>query len=238
MPLLTNEHRLLLKQAIWSRKDLHESQPLQDILSYLNLEASSSEGYLARTEMLHVRTCKYCLSVCEGQDCTYCWESAKGMINFTGNQLMWKFTPAGQKLLENIRSAAARELNSSELGIYQDIVAEWCKDTFGVVCASDPHERGLRLLEEALEAAQAVKVSKDRAHLLVEYVYGRPTGEISQEISGVFITLLALSAANKLDAESCLMKELRRITAPEFQEEIRAKHATKMVAGVSDHRGS
>lgn len=237
MSLLTEAHRSLLKQAIWKQRELQESRPLQDILNYLCLDSCSSEGYLARAKMFNVNTCKYCLSVCEGQECTYCWESAKDM-DFRANQLFWKFTPAGQKLLEQVRSTAARELNASELGVYQGTVSEWCRETFGEACASDPHERGLRLLEEAIEAAQAVKVSKDRAHLLVEYVYGRPTGETSQEIAGVFITLLALSAANKLDAESCLVKELQRITAPEFQETVRAKHATKIIAGVSDHRGS
>ncbi len=118
---------------------------------------------------------------------------------------------------------------------FQHTIAKWCEDMFGSKCAKDPQERGLRLLEEALEAAQAVHVSQEDAHKLVDYVYGRPTGEISQEVSGVLVTVLALSASVGISAEASLLRELHRIHEPSFREKIRAKHNTKELAGISLH---
>lgn len=118
---------------------------------------------------------------------------------------------------------------------FQHTIAKWCEDMFGPKCAKDPQERGLRLLEEALEASQAVHVSQEDAHKLVDYVYGRPTGEISQEVSGVLVTVLALAASIGISAEASLLRELHRIHEPSFREKIRAKHNTKELAGISLH---
>lgn len=121
------------------------------------------------------------------------------------------------------------------LNDFQRTLAQWCVNMFGPKCAKDPKERGLRLLEEALEAAQAVNVSQEDAHKLVDYVYGRPTGEISQEVSGVLVTVLTLAASVGISAELSLVREIARIHEPGFREKIRAKHNTKELAGVSIH---
>lgn len=119
---------------------------------------------------------------------------------------------------------------------FQATIGLWCEDMFGEQCAKDPKERGLRLLEEALEAAQAVNVSREDAHKLVDYVFGRPTGELPQEISGVLVTVLALAEAAGISAECSLVDEISRIHEPSFREKIRAKHNTKELAGISLHQ--
>lgn len=118
---------------------------------------------------------------------------------------------------------------------FQRTIVKWCVDMFGPKCARDPKERGLRLLEEAIEAAQAVNVSREDAHKLVDYVFGRPTGEISQEISGVLVTVLSLADAAGISAELSLVREIARIHEPSFREKVRAKHNTKELAGISLH---
>lgn len=119
---------------------------------------------------------------------------------------------------------------------YQRIISKWCEDMFGKNCAKDIKERGLRLLEEALETVQAANVSREDAHKLVDYVFERPTGELFQEISGVLITVLSLASSAGISAEQSLVTELRRIHEPSFREKIRAKHNTKELAGISLHQ--
>lgn len=116
---------------------------------------------------------------------------------------------------------------------FQQLIGNWCALAFGDTCASNPQERGLRLLEEAIELGQSLEITKEQAHLLVDYVYGRPVGEVRQEISGVLITLFALTTAVGANAQDCIAEEYERISQPEFLEKIRAKHNSKVDAGVS-----
>ena len=92
-------------------------------------------------------------------------------------------------------------------------VAEWCVAAFGRDQANSIPQRGVRLLEEAIEAFQAADGQPDMAHKLVDYVFARPAGTLSQELGGVGLTVLALAAAAGLSAddEECL--ELRRVTS-------------------------
>jgi hypothetical protein len=74
-------------------------------------------------------------------------------------------------------------------------------------------QRGVRFLEEAIELYQAAGADKDKAHELVDYIFGRPVGELGQEFGGVGVTLLALAEAASLDADSCERTELKRVLA-------------------------
>lgn len=84
-------------------------------------------------------------------------------------------------------------------------------ETFGVEISSDMLERSDRFIEEALELGQSLGHPKERAHALIEYVYGRPVGEPSQEVGGVMVTLAALCLAAGLDMHESAETELARI---------------------------
>lgn len=79
---------------------------------------------------------------------------------------------------------------------FQDRVQPWMMACFGPIIAGDREERNHRFLEEALELVQSCGCSAHEAHQLVDYVYGRPSGEPSQEVGGVMVTLAALCLAN------------------------------------------
>jgi hypothetical protein len=98
---------------------------------------------------------------------------------------------------------------------------------FGAEIAADRIERNHRFIEEALELVQTNGCTRDEAHQLVDYVYGRDQGDISQEVGGVMVTLAALCLANGLDMHAAGETELARISEPETMEKVRAKQAAK-----------
>ena len=57
----------------------------------------------------------------------------------------------------------------------------------------DRVQRNHRFLEEALELVQSLGCTASEAHQLVDYVFGRPVGEPTQELGGAIITLHALA---------------------------------------------
>lgn len=95
--------------------------------------------------------------------------------------------------------------------IRQQRIGEWARAAFGDVEASSIPQRALRLLEEAVEMAQACDVPIAKVHELVDYVYGRPKGEIAQELGGVAVTTLALAAAAGLSADTAEQSEVERV---------------------------
>ena len=108
---------------------------------------------------------------------------------------------------------------------FQSRVQPWMMACFGEAIAFDRQERNHRFLEEALELVQANQCTASEAHQLVDYVYGRPVGEPSQEVGGVMVTLAALCLASGLDMHSAAETELARIWTK--VEQIRAKRAAK-----------
>lgn len=112
----------------------------------------------------------------------------------------------------------------------QTQVARWCAAAFGASHARSLPQRGVRLAEEAIEAAQAAGVDRDMLHRLVDHVYSRPPGELGQEIGGVGITLLALADAAGLDAEAQEGREWLRIESLPL-EHFAKRNAAKDAAG-------
>lgn len=110
---------------------------------------------------------------------------------------------------------------------FQQRVQTWMLECFGQAIAADRAERNHRFLEEALELVQSLDCSADEAHRLVDYVYGRPTGEPVQEAGGVMVTLAALCAASELDMAEAGEQELARISQPETMLRIREKQRNK-----------
>lgn len=112
----------------------------------------------------------------------------------------------------------------------QKTVAQWCVEAFGKERTSSLPQRGLRLLEEAIEASQVCGVPIDQAHNLVSFVYSRPVGEIEQELGGVGVTLLALADAVGKSADLAEHREVERVLAKPL-EHFRARNAEKDAAG-------
>lgn len=108
---------------------------------------------------------------------------------------------------------------------FQSRVQPWLLTCFGEKIAGDREERNHRFLEEALELVQACGCSASEAHQLVDYVFGRPVGELHQEVGGVMVTLAALCLANDADMHAAGWVELDRIWGK--VEAIRAKQAAK-----------
>lgn len=94
---------------------------------------------------------------------------------------------------------------------FQARVKKWSLACFGEAIAMDKTERNHRFLEEALELVQALNCTASEAHQLVDYVFGRPVGEVRQELGGVMVTLAALCNANDLDRDIVGEHELERV---------------------------
>lgn len=111
---------------------------------------------------------------------------------------------------------------------FQTGVDAWMDACFGEAIKCDLLERADRFTEEALELAQTMPgFSAERAHALVDYVFGRPVGERHQEVGGVMVTLAALCNPCGLFMDAEGQRELDRIWTK--VEAIRAKQAAKPV---------
>jgi NTP pyrophosphatase (non-canonical NTP hydrolase) len=112
----------------------------------------------------------------------------------------------------------------------QEMIASWAEVAFGRGEATSLPQRGLRLLEEAIEAFQACGGDEAKAHELVAYVFGRDKGEIGQELGGVAVCTLALAAAAGLSADEEEAREIHRVLSKPIAE-FTARNAAKNAAG-------
>jgi hypothetical protein len=110
-----------------------------------------------------------------------------------------------------ITEALQAQREADDRDARQKRVAEWCAAAFGAAQAASVEQRGLRLLEEAIEAYQAAGCNREQAHKLVDYVFARPPGKLSQELGGVGITTLALANACGASADAEEVRELNRV---------------------------
>ena len=108
---------------------------------------------------------------------------------------------------------------------FQSAVSAWMLECFGEAISRDRQERGIRFLEEAVELTQTCGITRDQAHALIDYVYGREVGEPEQEVGGVMVTLAALCSAVSVDLKAAGDTELDRIGG--LIPDIRAKHGNK-----------
>lgn len=112
----------------------------------------------------------------------------------------------------------------------QHDVARWINQVFGLDWLISKEERGCRVLEEALELAQAMGVSHLQAVDLARQVYNKPIGEISQELGGVMHTLLACHASCNINAADTILPTLDDVWQRERMERIRKKRHDKIGA--------
>ena len=114
---------------------------------------------------------------------------------------------------------------------YQARVDDWMQACFGAKISADLTERCYRFLEEATELCQALGMTKDQAHAMIDYTFGRAAGEPRQELGGVMVTLAALCNAAGLDMTMEGEAELARIGSDEIRAAIRVKQANKPLKG-------
>lgn len=93
---------------------------------------------------------------------------------------------------------------------FQERVATWVRSCFPPSAWCDTDERSHRFLEEALELVQSTGITRENAHVLVDYVYSRPVGDPHHETGGVLVTLAALCTAMNVNLASAGRDELRR----------------------------
>lgn len=92
---------------------------------------------------------------------------------------------------------------------FQWEVDDWLEKCFGGTHGKPPQtvSRAYRFVEEALELAQAVGVTKEQVTELLDYVYSRPAGETHVEIGDVLLTLTSLTSA----LDQCLMQNAKDV---------------------------
>jgi hypothetical protein len=115
----------------------------------------------------------------------------------------------------------------SQLDGYTIDAGEWVRKVFPDEIVFDGIERCSRFLEESLELVQALGYDREKAHVLVDYVFSRPAGEKRQELGGVMVTLAILSYVNSMHMWDEGQYELRRISKPEVIEKIKEKQKSK-----------
>ncbi len=111
-------------------------------------------------------------------------------------------------------------------------ILEWVHRCFGVHPDHGPTDRATRLLEEAIEVAQAAGVSQARAHAVLVHVYSRPAGELAQEIGGVGVCAEALAELVGTSLEAETQTEWERICA-HTPEHFTRRHQAKADAGIA-----
>jgi NTP pyrophosphatase (non-canonical NTP hydrolase) len=112
----------------------------------------------------------------------------------------------------------------------QAMITNWAEMAFGRAEATSVPQRGLRLLEEAIEAFQAAGGDEAIAHKLVSFVFARPPGAVGQELGGVAVTVLLLASAAKLSADEEECREMHRVLAKPLAE-FTKRNSDKNAAG-------
>ena len=122
---------------------------------------------------------------------------------------------------------AERDLTRDER---QAKLVSWAEQAFGREQSTSVPQRGLRLLEEAIEAFQASGGDEAIALKLVSFVFARPPGTVGQELGGVAVTLLLLAAAAGLSADEEECREIHRVLSKPLRE-FTERNANKNAAG-------
>lgn len=110
----------------------------------------------------------------------------------------------------------------------QTVVKDWVFRVFGGRTFS-LRFRAERVLEEALELAQAAGYPQEKVAALTAKVYANEPGEISQEAGGIAISLLGFCEAAGISADECEEREIHRVlskSSKHFEDRPARKFAT------------
>lgn len=94
--------------------------------------------------------------------------------------------------------------------ILQTQIRLWVETRLGKE-AMNPHERGMRSHEESTELFQALGGTREEAHRIVDHVFDKEPGVISQELGGAALTLIAAAEGCSYNLGACANAELYRI---------------------------
>lgn len=89
----------------------------------------------------------------------------------------------------------------------------WLIACIGEATLMDPQARALRVLEEAVELAQAAGLPQSKVLEQVQHTYARPPGDISQEVAGVLNAAMLTAECLGEDALHLGSNELKRAWA-------------------------
>lgn len=108
----------------------------------------------------------------------------------------------------------------------------WAVETFGHV-ALNYEERHLRFLEEAIEVAHAGYIRRRTIDQIIDRVYSRQRGSISQEIGQAQATLECLAESMGLSADAEAGREFARVkTIP--KDEWTKRHLAKVALQIAN----
>lgn len=148
------------------------------------------------------------------------------------------FVLSDDRLPDAIAALARRHGGADDrLATFQSAVSKWMVETFGDKIAMDPLERIMRFLEEAMELAQTLGMTEAECGRVASYVWGRPAGEVNNEVGGVMVTLAALCHRQEVDLSAAALGELTRIDTPEMRKRIFEKQAFKRQQGLTSDGG-
>lgn len=109
-------------------------------------------------------------------------------------------------------------------GKLQQRIISWLGRTYGQQTL-EKEERSLRYAEESMELLQAAGVDRETLLKIVDHVYSRPKGEVDQEVTGSYITLVGMCHAHGIDLHRSVDRELDRVE--QIKDACRTKHDSK-----------
>lgn len=115
----------------------------------------------------------------------------------------------------------------------QIAIHDWVRRTFGHDVSINIQERAIRVLEEAIEVAQAAGVEPDMIQRMAERVYAKEPGELPKELGQLGLVILALASAAGHSADRLEEEEVEHVLslpADHFRKRFDAKKAMGLAA--------
>lgn len=114
----------------------------------------------------------------------------------------------------------------------QGRITGWVVSCLGLESLMDRKVRATRVLEEAIELAQAEGIQEHFVEAWVKRVYSRPPGEPIQEMAGIGFCLLAYAVCVDENLGHVVEAEVTRVSTPEMMKRIKERQAEKMKVGL------
>lgn len=178
------------------------------------------------------------LNILNGRIRTNYLDRLTKFVNQFGHDILWRLRCdlEGDMFVEHPEEATIDiyydgDGNPVETLAAQRRVGAWVRDCFGDA-AMCRRERAVRLLEEAIELAQAEGAPADLVHRLADAVYAKPVGDPPQEAAGVGVGLLGWADAAGVNFWDITLAEIDRIHSKSV-DHFRARHRIKSDAGIA-----
>jgi NTP pyrophosphatase (non-canonical NTP hydrolase) len=135
--------------------------------------------------------------------------------------------------LDQLQHERPEPINTLEVSVprFAQEMGRWCKDTFGSAIFLNPLERAARLVEEAVEVAQAVGLDKTYIYNIFTMVYNKDRGELKQGLGGVIVCWAVMCDALGINPSEVIVKA--KDDCWTRQTAIRNKLAAKVLVGAS-----